>query len=187
MNHCLAQTIYLARNGDAEGWMNILFVVILAVFYAVGGIVKAKSNKSEQEDEDRQPAPKPRFKPTQQTAHRQPQRPVARTAAQQAPIPPARIKAQSREPQLVQPTEFLQDGKLSHLQFDTEKSQKSFTKPLKELEVGQALTQPRKIQPRTIIVEEPLVRFDNSDELKKAILHYEILGTPLALRKPTEF
>ena len=164
--------------------MNILFVVILAVFYAVGSIVRAKSNKSKQEDEGQQPAPKPRFKLAQQTAYRQPQHLVARTA-QQPQIPPARRKTQSMEPQLAQATELLQEQKPPSLQFDIAPPQKSFTKPLKELEVGQVLTQPRGIQPRTIIVEEPLVNFGAPDELKKAILHYEILGKPLALRKPT--
>ena len=186
MNNFLAQTIDLARNGDAESWMNVLFVVILAVFYAVGSIVRAKSNKSKQEDEDRQPALKPRFKPARQTAYRQPQRPVARIM-QQPQIPLARRKTQSREQQLVQATELLQEQKPPSLQFDIEKPRKSLTKPLKELEVGQVLTRPGGIQPRAIIVEEPLVNFGDPDELKRAILHYEILGKPLALRKPTEF
>ena len=43
MNDLLEQIILAARNNDVEGWMNILFVVVLAVLWAVGGIVKAKT------------------------------------------------------------------------------------------------------------------------------------------------
>jgi hypothetical protein len=39
-------------------------------------------------------------------------------------------------------------------------------------------------QPKVAI--EPLLDYDDTDELKRAILHYEILGRPLSLRGPSE-
>jgi hypothetical protein len=34
-------------------------------------------------------------------------------------------------------------------------------------------------------LSEVLADYENSEELKRAILHYEILGKPLALRDPS--
>ncbi|MHC4749955.1 MAG: hypothetical protein ACYTFW_08780, partial [Planctomycetota bacterium] len=51
-----------ARNDDSEGWMNILFVVVLAVFWIIGGIVKAKGKKPKEHDQEQMPL-KPAHKP----------------------------------------------------------------------------------------------------------------------------
>ena len=43
----LAQIIFVARNDDFEGWTQILVVVVMAVVYGLGGILKAaKSHAS---------------------------------------------------------------------------------------------------------------------------------------------
>src|SRR4030042_3496810 len=47
--------IILAARDDIEGWMNILFVVILAVFWALGGILKAKSKRFITEQDESSP------------------------------------------------------------------------------------------------------------------------------------
>jgi hypothetical protein len=62
MNTFLAQIILARRNEDAESWMNILFVVVLAVFWVLGGILKAKS-KSAQSRQKEQLARKPARRP----------------------------------------------------------------------------------------------------------------------------
>ena len=51
MNVLLAQIILLARGEDVDKWTNVLFVVVLAVFWVVGSIIKAKSKKPEGEEE----------------------------------------------------------------------------------------------------------------------------------------
>ncbi|MCK4752410.1 MAG: hypothetical protein KAS75_03115 [Planctomycetes bacterium] len=55
----LTQLILAARNGDGNGadWMNILVLVVLAAFYGLGGILKAKANKLEDEQQPEQPEP----------------------------------------------------------------------------------------------------------------------------------
>ena len=35
-------------------------------------------------------------------------------------------------------------------------------------------------------VSEPVLDYDDTDELRRAILHYEILGKPLSVRDPSE-
>ncbi len=50
-----AQMVLAARNGDFEGWMQILIVVIMVVVYALSGIIKAaKSRKLEDKKEQEQ-------------------------------------------------------------------------------------------------------------------------------------
>src|SRR4030042_4941694 len=46
MNMLGSQFFIVAQNQDLEGWMNILIVVVLAVFWAIGGIVKAKAEQA---------------------------------------------------------------------------------------------------------------------------------------------
>ncbi len=84
MNCFLAQINLLARNGDGEGWIKILFPVALAIFYVVGSILKARANKQqklEQEEPGRRPPESTRRapKPLAKTLYRQAQRPVGHT------------------------------------------------------------------------------------------------------------
>jgi hypothetical protein len=184
MNGFLGQTIWLARNGDAEGWMNILFVVVLAAFYVIGSIVKAKSSKSKEEDQE-QPTPKTHFKPAGQSL-RQITPPQRKAMTLKPAVPKLPIKEQQRTQ--FPGIELPQEQKLPSLQLDIKEPRESITKPPREIKIKQLVTQPGKIQPRAkAIIEEPLVDFGVPDELKRAVLHYEILGKPLALRKSLEF
>lgn len=58
----LLQTIVLARNGDSYGWTEILVLIVMAVIWAVGGIIKSKANK-EKDHISKKPASKPRPMP----------------------------------------------------------------------------------------------------------------------------
>ena len=57
MDNLLAQIILAAQKKDIESWTNILFIVVLAVFYVIGSIIKAKASKREKDKE--QPGRKP--------------------------------------------------------------------------------------------------------------------------------
>ena len=50
MNIYLAQLLFLARDGDAEFWMEILVVVFVAVFWGIGTLLK-KVQKFEPDDD----------------------------------------------------------------------------------------------------------------------------------------
>ena len=43
----------LLAQDDAGRWMNILFIVVVAVFWAIGGLVKVASNKSRKQGASR--------------------------------------------------------------------------------------------------------------------------------------
>jgi hypothetical protein len=64
MNYYLAQLFFLAaRNDDVEVWTNLLYFLVLAVVWAVGGILKAKSApKIKDQHETEQDKPQPRHR-----------------------------------------------------------------------------------------------------------------------------
>ena len=87
-----------ARNNDLEPWMNILFLVVLAVVWAIGGFIKAKTRAPEDEDDQqapRKPGQKPpaRGRGLQEMLLRQlygPARPAQTTISSQRPTAPPR-------------------------------------------------------------------------------------------------
>ncbi|MBA7617975.1 hypothetical protein ES703_25294 [subsurface metagenome] len=203
MNYFLAQIILAARKDDDKGWINIVFIVALAIFYAVGSIIKAKKSKAEQKGDEqlarkppvgikdlqKQPLERPRrpagppprrqFRPQVQPPRRKVMRP--RPAVQK----PAAKLEQEVEFETIEPLEAPKvSPPISQLQVDLEELPEFTSKPLKELEDKRVGVPSETAQPEVTI--EPLLDYADTDELKRAILHYEILGRPLSLRGPSE-
>ncbi|MFA5251146.1 MAG: hypothetical protein WC454_00975, partial [Phycisphaerae bacterium] len=64
MNYWLAQLVLAARNSNEDNvWMQILGFVILAIFYAVGSIVKARANKTTPKGKEQTPRKPARIPP----------------------------------------------------------------------------------------------------------------------------
>ena len=204
MSDLLAQIILAGRSDDAEGWMNILFVVVLAAFWAIAGIVKAKAKKSEGRDEQLpgKPVRRPPLhsREAREQMLRQLQRPAGSAQGQrQQPRPAAR-----------QPRMKFADLRAAVRKFSVEAEQAfqpQSGKPTPELKP--VLTEPQN-PPETVELPEPagtstkglqdkqipepeqmpeseylselLTDYADSEELRRAILHYEILGKPLSLR-----
>lgn len=199
MNDFLAQ-IMLARNGEDIGWMQLLVVVVLAVFYVLGTILKAKSNKAEQKDEE-QPEGTGASRAFQKTAYRQVQRPGSRPPHRRQPQQPRRkvmrpqpvgwkfaaeeqeaVRLKTPQPprvlKLPVPTPQVQ------IQPELEEVQEFIGEPLKPLGDEQlALSAETEASMASI---QPLLDYADTEGLKRAILHYEILGKPLSLRGPSE-
>lgn len=55
MTDLLIYLILAQRNNDTEGWVNILFIVVMVVFWIVGGIVKSKARKTGSKPEQNKP------------------------------------------------------------------------------------------------------------------------------------
>ena len=205
MNNLLDQLI-LAQRGPDDGWMNILFVIVLAVFWMLSGIVKAMKSKS---DEGQQTRQAPSRKPTapgrgaQQISQRLqrpagPPKPAGQTSGvpkkrstlaelreaarrfaaeaeqsfqgnQQAPKP----KPASRPPEQVKATPKPQ------IYRETTPEVKPFVAPV-------TVTSGRKDVFAKMPVSQQLSNlvsdYADPEKLRKAILHYEILGPPLSLR-----
>ena len=86
MQDILAQVIPAGPGDDAEGWMNILFVVVLAVFWVISGVIKATSKRPQ----DRQ----------KQQASRKPIREVPRSTTPRDPSPARPTRKTQDRPQM---------------------------------------------------------------------------------------
>jgi hypothetical protein len=181
MNYRLAQIILAARSDDAEGWINTLVIVLLVVFWAIGGILKARAKKTEAEDEGEY--------------GEEPLKPAARPAKAKPVYPPSRIasaeqdKARARGVAVQRPSSphiLLSEDKRGDSRADAKKIEarqaELFVRKRKKAAVAK-ITGPKKPEEPAV---EPLLSAEEPDELKKAILHYEILGKPISLREPMD-
>jgi hypothetical protein len=212
MNHWLAQLLsalggqaLAARNSDERdtGWVQILVFVILSVFYAVGSIVKARANKAAPKDKQTPSKPvrktpelgidlqmlkrlfglpeepesgnqpqvtKPQAaEPQVQLPHRKVTRPATARSAVTSPQPAgmAMLEPQVAKPQVQPKLEKITAGVAAPLV--------SAERPAARAEI-----------PQTKYLSEILSDYENPESLRRAILHYEILGKPLSLRDPSE-
>ena len=207
MDNLLAQLILAARDKDFESWTNILFIVVIGIFWVVGGILKAKANKSKQQEQEQPGRKLPEStqgppKAFKQTPYRQAQRPVGPTPKSQPrpQVQPPRRKivrpqAVGRKPSIKSeeaielPTlEALETPKVSlpgpQLQADTEVLPEFTAKTIKKLE-DMRISTPAET-PQAKYLAEILLDYDDPEKLRRAILHYEILGKPLSLRRSSE-
>jgi len=204
MSELLAQIILAGRSDDAEGWMNILIVVVLAVFWVIGGIIKAKARKpggpNEQLPGKTARKPPLHSRDAREQMLRRLQRPADSEQGQR----------QQPRPAAQQPRMKFADLQTAVRKFAVEAEQAFQPQSGKKTPVFKpALTEPQ-ITPKTVEITEPtgktikelqdkqayepeqmpeseylsglLSDYANPEELRRAILHYEILGKPLSLR-----
>jgi hypothetical protein len=207
MSNLLAQTIVSASD-DAEKWMNVMFVVVLALFWLVGGIAKARANKRGAQIE--QSPHKPVRKPPLHSAEAREQmlsrlqRPAGSVQSrQQQPSPAARkprmkladlqaavrrlaveaeqadqVKTGNFDPEL---EEILTEPKIK-----IEKAE--LTEPMNKIATGLQGTKHSEAAQtsESEYLSELLLDYSDPEDLRRAILHYETLGKPLSLRDSFE-
>jgi hypothetical protein len=193
MNNLLAQLV-LARRDDGDGWMNILVVVVMAVIWMVGAIVKSTKTKP---GEKQQPSRKPpaHSRGVQQQMPERAQRPAG-PPQRPGPAPDAPKRrttlADLREAARKFATEAEQAFQVQtakprppeqvakpHIQPEITPHIEPVTEPIK----GLGDLQPAAAEmPATQHLSELLSDYADPDKLRRAILHYEILGPPLSLR-----
>lgn len=219
MNELLLLIILARRNNDVGGWMQILVFIALAIFWAVGGILKAKANKSESGNKGnlpRKPSRKPplhsreareqmlkKLERPADSAHgqrQQPrpatQRPRMKFADLQAAV--RKFAAEAEKAFDTEPKKPIQKPKPSSPPVSQIKPKKStlvepmataFVEPVttafKGLQDKQEI-EPAPMPESSIYLSGLLIDYADPDELRRAILHYEILGKPLSLRDPSE-
>ena len=204
MDDLLLQIILARRNDDTEGWMSILVFVVLAVFWVIGGIVKAKANKAGGGDEQLPGKPVRRPPAHSRQAREQMLRQLQR------PVDSAQGQRQQPRPAAQKPRMKFADLQAAVRKFAVEAEQAFQSQSGKKTPVLKpVLTEPQN-PPRTVeltettgktakrpqdkLVSEPeqmpeseylselLLDYADPEELRRAILHYEILGRPLSLR-----
>lgn len=193
------------RNDDVESWTNILFIIVLAIFWLVGGIIKAKANKSQTGSKDnlpRKPVHKPPIhsreareqmlkrleRPTDsaQSKRQQPrpaeQKPRMKFADLQAAVRKFAVEAeQAFHVNPKEPTPELKPA-LAEPNVETERMElpEIPVTSVKGLQDKRASEPPQ--MPESEYLSELLMDYADPEELRRAILHYEILGKPLSLR-----
>jgi hypothetical protein len=210
MNALLSQIILARRSPGAEDWTNILFVVVLAVFWIVASIIKAKAKKPD--DQQQQTPPKPAHRPparssaAREQSLRQPQRTVGpaqprqhRPGVQQARTKLADLKAAARKFAAEAEQAFRVETAQAkpppkralprpqpkpHVQPDIQQLPEYTSKVVKGLAGKRVATAAE--MPQVQHLSELLSDYASPDDLRRAILHYEILGKPLSLRNPSE-
>lgn len=200
MESYLAQLVLAARSDDVEKWSNILLVVVLAVFWAVAGLIKAK--KAQQQGEEEQLGRTPGHKPAPALGALR-EKLLQQSARLAGPVPGARHRPQARQRLLTAlgtqpaagkrhpvqaapvapPAEPELSPVTSGLGPEPQAVPEPVNKPIQELQ-----------DYRPSAAEKPgpefspvfLPAYDDPEQLRRAILHYEILGKPLSLRSPGE-
>ena len=150
MNGFFTKIILGAKDADSEDLINILFVVVVAIFYAIGGFVKAKAKKAARQEQWEEPRPDRRG----QQKYRKPTRPE--------PFQPELLYELQTKDLMPPPKKPIkrQDASLKR----RVEARESF---------GNIETKP---------VIQSVLNLQSPDDLKKAVLHYEILGKPVAFR-----
>jgi len=189
MDKLLAQIVLAARGDDTERWMNTLVIVLLAVFWAVGGILKARARKAEKaEAEDEEPGVgKGPLGPLRPTARRATAKPVYKDKARGVAVwrpQPQRIRAGAKtlaegvEPRQAKPSVA---GRKAREPKTAVAKMAGVVRPPKVVPAAGAVRAVEKP-----MLEQLLLSAEEPDELRKAILYYEILGKPLSLREPVD-
>ncbi|MFC1676985.1 hypothetical protein ACFL3G_07980 [Planctomycetota bacterium] len=152
----IAYLILAARDRGQGKW---IFPIVLAVFWAVGGILKARANKaSTMRDEEKEQQHQPEL------AHPQPRRKRAELFEPgPVTVSPAPVQKRRKVHDRIIQTNI--EGLKSKIDGITRKET-----PQQSLETS-----------------GPILRFEEPDELKKAILYHEILGKPVSLKESQSF
>jgi len=204
MNYSPLQEVLAARKGGRD-WMQVLVIVAVTIVYGISAIVKSRANKAEEEKQQQQKggtgaAKKVRPQVQSQRIKRVGPEPVAKRVELKREKAAGEAKADYVKTQeLSQPKRRIAPkiGKLleftgmaveavEEIVSETAEELPEVTgKTVRKLEKKYAVVPKQKA--RLEKVEKPLIDFTERNILRSAILHYEILGKPLALRKPREF
>ena len=200
MESLLAQAILLARKRDADQWMQVLVFVVIAAVYAVGAILKAKSAKREQEEQQgglgSQSKARPRVRSIQKQmpmSRAQAARPVQAKQNQPFARPQPRIIPRPR-PTPEKPLAPAVRGHLGRPKMQEVPGIPPLImleeplEPIAEPSLKPVFRKPsaHAEAPPPVYISELLADSPDIDELRKAILYYEILGRPVSLRKSSQ-
>lgn len=167
MDWLIGQIVILAQpDGDENAWMQILVFIVLAVFWAVGGIMKARSAKAQEKEE---PQPKPQSR-SRSTLERYMQSGVQKARAAQAKV----LKPPAIRPAAVKGKDISLQSRYQANQPEQPKLTKQKLRPDEQVETALAT------------LEDSAVEIENEEQLRMAMLHYEIFGKCVAFRGPQD-
>ena len=188
MNELLTQIMVAARSRKSKdmGWVQVLVFVVVAIVYAIGSVLRARANKIESKDEE-QLGPERTGKAVAGTRRIQPRRAVG-------PAPGRQYRPQVGPPRrkIVRPQPVAQ---MFSVKLAAEEEPAIVEQAQPELGLARSVI-PKELKVKPLVVSretpgpevgfEGLLDFADPEDLKRAILHYEILGKPMSLRGPSE-
>jgi hypothetical protein len=184
----LGGQVLAARDSNERdtGWMQILVFVILSIFYALGSIVKARANKTAPKGKEQIPR-KPARKSPESTIDLQSLKQFWRSAR----ATPGSQPRPQVQPKLEELPEFTAEMALAIPATVKKDVRLSSVEAPEVMRVAMPLvTAERAVvgaeMPQTKYLSEILSDYEDPEKLRRAILHYEILGKPLSLREPGE-
>ncbi|MHC4221225.1 MAG: hypothetical protein ACYST9_02295 [Planctomycetota bacterium] len=179
MNNLFEQLILAARrqrDSDEGGWMQLVVIVAMAIFYGVGSILKAKAEKREMQESEKTPRGRGLQQPTLRRA-------VGKYDQEKAqPIfieveEPVRVKAiPEKELEVKQPKRL--SPKSSQVRDRFRKKAHAVTHPSIKTDTRKSSLDSTVSQAEEIF-SLPLA---DADDLKRAIVYAEVLGKPIAMR-----
>ncbi|TKJ37090.1 MAG: hypothetical protein CEE38_09320 [Planctomycetes bacterium B3_Pla] len=190
MNAFFAQIIVAQRNVDGEGWINILVVIVMAAIWMIGGILKAKKGRPDEQQRQARRPPAPGRDPMQQPQHpagpaqRLPATQQVRTKLGDLRAAAKKFVAEAEQAFQVQTTEpkTKPQHSASKQQIQPEPAEgRDLTGTTVKGLAGKRDTSTA-ATPEAQHLPELLQDYADPDNLRRAILHYEILGKPLSLR-----
>lgn len=176
MDWLAVQTMVLGQpEGDEEGWMQLLVFIVLAVFWAIGGIMKARAAKSQQDKKKQQtkerPRPQPRPRPSlERFLQREPQKPRMK------PMQPRAVKAARQ----------IARERAAERAASRPMPAKYETVPPERLKIEAVEESPVEKAGALAPVEWTGVEIGTSEQLRAAMLHFEIFGKCVGLRESQE-
>ena len=162
MSFNFLKIMFLAENDGGEGWAQLLVFVVMAVIYGLAALAKSRSEKNVDFDEEEDEKVEKSFARPQQKLKQQ-QGGERATAGRSGPLwEPFELEEMKRQQGLVE-----EQGQ--ELEFEIKRPTVKEVVVEHEEEAG--------VEIRDIL------DFESSEDLQKAILHYEILGKPVSMRK----
>jgi hypothetical protein len=196
----------LARSRDDDGgWVQLLVLVVFAAIYALRSILKAKRTGASDSSEAQTP-PKPTYRPrvgrgvTPRPAPRQ-----SRLGPATAPPPPRyQHQSKARARQILRPVQA--PSRLPEIRKEPPAVVRFQPPELSEITPSRAPVESVEVEPArrpakprvdSMVGEQMesaerdyladiLADYADPDQLRAAILHYEILGKPISLRDPSQ-
>jgi len=172
--NCLFLRLILAARDDNGSLVDILIFLVMLFFYGIGVLVKISKKKAATNKQGKQkpePVSRPHpavVKPHIRPAGRKVVRPAAARSATKVQRPVPRMKIPSEADGIVELAGFESKPKLGKVSdISTE-------------------TGVKKEMSQTEYLPDILSDYEDTERLRRAILHYEILGKPISLRESSE-
>ena len=181
----------LLLEGEDGGWMQLLVFVVVAVFYALGGIIKARKRKGGVAEEDESPGEPPSLE-----LQREPLRAIGPPKQPQGSTVPRKSVLQTFVEEITRATQLEVQAPRPQQPPPVARRPRIETEILHppKKRAGDALAA---IQPKRLAVEAKeqaqaddlqviAPEFASTDDLARAVVDYEIFGKPLSLRDAAE-